>query len=63
MNIFGHGSKTWKVSLTLLFGRENFFVAEFRTYSGEIQQLGEFGAKISKSVKQKCQANLNHAHI
>lgn len=49
--IFWHGSKTRKVSLTLLFGCEIFFVAEFRAYTGEIQQPGEVGAKISKSVK------------
>ena len=39
----------------------NFFLVEFCAYTGEIQWLGKFGAKISESVKKKRQANLKNA--
>lgn len=50
----GHGPKTKKISLTLLFGCDGFFASKFRAYTCEIQHYGKFGAKIFESVKQKC---------
>ena len=52
--------KSIKLALHFYFSMK-FFLVEFRANTGEIQQLGKFGAKKSESVKQKCQANLNHA--